>query len=39
MNDEIRKIDLYIPSRKSDGAHNSIDKMQYFINLAIEFSS
>jgi galactitol-specific phosphotransferase system IIB component len=39
MNEEIRRIDLYVPSKKIDGPLNSIDKMQYFVNLSIEFSS
>ena len=39
MNDEIRRFDLMMPSKRIDCAHNSIDKMQYFINLSIEFSS
>lgn len=39
MNDEIRRIDLLIPSKKMDCGPSSIDKMQYFVNLSIEFSN
>jgi hypothetical protein len=38
MNDEIRRTDLLVPSKSVDCPHNGIDKMQYFINLSIEFS-
>lgn len=39
MNDEIRRIDHLIPTKKIENGKNSIDKMQYFVNLSIEFSS